>query len=110
MLLAVDIGNSDITIGLWNGESWANHWRIPSRTEFPEVFYAVKLRDLFLEDSQRVDSVKTVVLSSVVPGLTEKIRSVIKTLFVKEPTTLGLDVYARLPLTILNPYEIGADL
>jgi type III pantothenate kinase len=110
MLLAVDIGNSDITLGLWNGESWVSHWRIPSSTEFPEVFYAVKLRDFFLEDSQPVASVKTVVLSSVVPGLTEKIKSVIKILFVKEPITLAPDIYARLPLTILNPYEIGADL
>jgi type III pantothenate kinase len=110
MLLAVDIGNSDITIGLWNGESWASQWRIPSRAELPEVFYAVKFRDLFLEDSQPIDNVKTVVLSSVVPGLTEKIKSVIKTLLVKDPIILGPDIYAKLPLTILNPYEIGADL
>jgi type III pantothenate kinase len=110
MLLAVDIGNSDITLGLWNGESWASHWRIPSRTEFPEVFYAVKLRDLFLESSQPVESVKTIVLSSVVPDLIEKIRNVIKMLFEKEPILLGPDVYAKLPLTILSPHEIGADL
>jgi type III pantothenate kinase len=110
MLLAIDIGNSEITIGSWNGESWSSHWRIPSRTELPEVFYAVKFRDLFLEDSQPIDNVKTVVLSSVVPGLTEKITSVIKTLFIKDPIILGPHVYAKLPLTILNPYEIGADL
>jgi len=110
MLLAVDIGNSDITIGLWNDESWVCHWRIPSRTELPEVSYAVKLRDLFLEDSQPVESVKTIVLSSVVPDLTEKIKSMIKTLFNKEPILLGPDVYAKLPLTILSPHEIGSDL
>src|SRR5690348_14661286 len=106
MLLAIDIGNSDITIGLWNGESWVSQWRIPSRVEFPEVFYGVKLRDLFLEDAQPVDNVKTIVLSSVVPDLTEKIKSVIKTLFSREPITLGPAVYAKLPLTILSPHEI----
>ena len=110
MLLAIDVGNSDVTIGLWNGESWVSQWRIPSRTDLPEVFFAVKLRDLFLEDSRPVDSIKTIVLSSVVPGLTEKINSVVKTLFDKEPITLGPSVYAQLPLTILSPHEIGADL
>jgi len=110
MLLAIDIGNSDITIGLWNGEVWVREWRIPSRTELPEVSYAVKLRDLFLEDSQPVDGVKTIVLSSVVPGLTEKIKNVTKSLFEKEPIVLGPSVYTQLPLSILNPYEIGSDL
>jgi len=110
MLLAIDVGNSDITIGLWNGKSWVSHWRIPSRTELPEVFYGVKLRDLFLEDSQPVSSVKTIVVSSVVPGLTEKIQNVVKSLFDKEPITLGPAVYAKLPLSILSPHEIGSDL
>src|SRR5215831_15386295 len=110
MLLALDLGNSDITIGLWNGESWVSQWRIPTRTDLPEVFYAVKLRDLFLEDSQSVGNVNTIVLSSVVPGLTEKISNVIKTLFDKEPITLGPAVYAKLPLSILSPHEIGSDL
>ena len=110
MLLAIDVGNSDITIGLWNGEAWLREWRIPSRTELLEVSYAMKLRDLFLEDSQPVDSVKTIVLSSVVPGLTEKIKNVAKSLFEKEPIVLGPALYAQLPLSILNPYEIGSDL
>jgi len=110
MLLALDIGNSDITIGLWNGNAWAYHWRIPTRSELPEVFYGVKLRDHFLESSQSVENINTIVLSSVVPALTEKIRSVIKTLFDKEPILLGPKVYHKLPLQILNPYEIGSDL
>ncbi|PZR39927.1 MAG: type III pantothenate kinase [Azospira oryzae] len=110
MLLAIDIGNSDITIGLWNGNSWQNSWRINSRAELPELFYGIKIRDYFLEASLSVEQVKTVVLSSVVPGLTEKIRSVIKTLFLREPIVLGPAVYEKLPLQVLNPYEIGSDL
>jgi type III pantothenate kinase len=110
MLLAIDIGNSDITLGLWNRNTWLYNWRISSRAELPELFYGIKIRDHFLEASQPVEQVNTIVLSSVVPGLTEKIRNVIKTLFSKEPVLLGPSVYARLPLEILNPYEIGSDL
>ncbi len=110
MLLACDIGNSDITLGLWNGTSWQNTWRIPSRTDQPELFYGVKVRDYFFEAGVSVDQVSTIVLSSVVPALTEKIKSIIKTLFQKEAIVLGPALYKKLPIEVLNPYEIGSDL
>jgi type III pantothenate kinase len=110
MLLACDIGNSDITIGLWNGTAWQNNWRIPSRTDQPELFYAVKVRDSFFEARVSVDQVSVIVLSSVVPGLTDKIRNIIRTLFGKEAVVLGPALYEKLPLRVLNPYEIGSDL
>lgn len=110
MLLAIDIGNSDITIGLWNGSALQNSWRINSRAELPELFYGIKIRDHFLEASLSIEQVRTIVLSSVVPALTEKIQRVAKNLFIKEPIVLGPDVYEKLPLQILNPFEIGSDL
>ena len=110
MLLVFDIGNSDITIGLWNGITWQNNWRIPSRLEQPELFYGVKIRDVFFESAVPVSLVTTIVVSSVVPGLTEKIKNVIKNLFNKEAIVLGASLYEKLPIEVLNPYEIGSDL
>lgn len=110
MLLALDIGNSDITIGLWHIEAWKAVWRIPSKPDQPELFYGVKLRDYFLESKVLMQDVTTVCVSSVVPGLTEKIKSMIRTLFALEPITLGPKVYLQLPIQVLNPYEIGSDL
>jgi type III pantothenate kinase len=110
MLLVFDIGNSDITIGLWAAEQWKHVWRIPSKPDQPELFYGVKMRDFFLEADIAIDRVETIVLSSVVPNLTEKIKSVIRQLYAKEPVTLGPAVYAKLPIQVLNPYEIGSDL
>lgn len=109
MLLALDIGNSDITMGLWKDEAW-QIWRIPSRTDQPELFYGIKVRDHFLEAGLPVEAVHTVVVSSVVPGLTDKIRNVVRSLFRREPVMLGPGVYDKLPLEVLNPYEIGSDL
>ncbi|MBK5277363.1 MAG: type III pantothenate kinase, partial [Bacteroidia bacterium] len=110
MLLAFDIGNSDITIGLWSDKEWKHVWRIPSKVDQPELYYGVKIRDFFLEAIIAVDRVETIVLSSVVPGLTDKIKSVIKQIYQKEPILLGPSVYSKLPLKVLNPYEIGSDL
>jgi type III pantothenate kinase len=110
MVLAFDIGNSDITMGLWDGSQWRHTWRIPSRTHQPELFYGVKIRDCFFEARIQVSAVDKLVLSSVVPGLTEKIQKVIRNLFEKEPLLLGPTVYENLPIEVLNPYEIGSDL
>lgn len=110
MILVLDIGNSDITMGLWDGSQWKHTWRIPSRTHQPELFYGVKIRDYFFEAGILVTNVNKIALSSVVPGLTEKIQKVIRTLFEKDALVLGPAVYEKLPIEVLNPYEIGSDL
>jgi type III pantothenate kinase len=110
MLLAVDIGNSDVTIGLWKDREWKQVWRTSTKPDLPELYYGIKIRNYFFESGTEVSQVSTVMVSSVVPVLTDKIRNVLRTLFAKEPIVLGPKIYERLPLGILNPYEIGSDL
>jgi type III pantothenate kinase len=110
MLLAIDIGNSDITLGLWKDKEWKFVWRIATKPDLPELYYGIKIREHFFESATESTQVRTVVVSSVVPVLTEKIRNVVRTLFEKEPILLGPKLYDKLPLGILNPYEIGSDL
>ena len=110
MLLAFDIGNSDITVGLWHNHAWEHQWRIPSRIDQPELFYGIKIRDYFLEAALPIEKVETIVISSVVPGLTDKIKNVIRSLVKREPVILGPGIYEKLPIEVLNPYEIGSDL
>jgi len=110
MTLAFDIGNTDVTVGLHHHDQWNNIWRLTSSASRPELFYGIKLREHFFEAGLKTGDVKKVVVSSVVPGLTDKIINVVRTLFEKEPIVLGPDVYSKLPIEVLNPYEIGSDL
>lgn len=110
MMLAVDIGNTDITLGLFHQHKWAYTWRLSSTLNHPELFYGIKLREFFFEAGLRTDNVQKIVISSVVPDLTERIINVVETLFEKRPIVMGPDVYAKLPIGVLNPYEIGSDL
>ena len=110
MLLVFDIGNSDITLGLWEGALLKKIWRVPTKADQPELYYGVKIRDSFFESSVSTNQVETVVLSSVVPVLTPKVKNAIRSLFGIEPIVLHPDIYEMLPLKILNPYEIGSDL
>lgn len=110
MLLVFDIGNSDITIGLWYDEEWKHIWRISSKPDQPEGYYAVKMRDYFFGAGLATDRVERIVLSSVVPSLTEKMKSVIRQFFLQESLLLSPAIYTKLPIQVLNPYEIGSDL
>lgn len=110
MLLAVDIGNSDITLGLYRDAKWTHIWRIPSSANHPELFYGIKLREYFFEAALQTSEVKKIVISSVVPDVTGIMIHVTETLFEKKPIVLGPEVYSKLPIEILNPYEIGSDL
>ncbi len=110
MLLALDTGNSDITIGLWDGKSWKHIWRIASKPDQPELFYGIKIKDHFFEANVSVEQIDTIVLSSVVPDLTHKLTSVIEIVFDKKPMVLGPELYKKLAIEVLNPYEIGSDL
>jgi type III pantothenate kinase len=110
MILAIDLGNSDITIGIYNQHAWQHVWRIPSVPDRPELFYGIKIRDHFFEAGLAVGDVEKIVLSSVVPNLTDKIINVTVSLFNKNPIVLSPEIYPRLPIQVLNPFEIGSDL
>ncbi|NJN42044.1 MAG: type III pantothenate kinase [Flammeovirgaceae bacterium] len=110
MQLVFDIGNSDITVGLWNNDAWNHVWRIPTKAYQPDIFYGIQIRDHFTESGLSIDRVEQIVLSSVVPALTDKIETVILNLFGQKPVVLGPGVYQKLSFEILNPYEIGSDL
>jgi type III pantothenate kinase len=110
MVLAVDVGNSEITIGLSEAGKWTQYWRLSSRGDQPDLFYTIKIRDYFLEAGVPIGAVKRIVLSSVVPALTAKISGVLNGLFHCETLVLNPEVYRKLPIGILNPHEIGSDL
>ncbi|MCI0750227.1 MAG: type III pantothenate kinase [Flammeovirgaceae bacterium] len=110
MLLAIDIGNSDITLGISASEQWSHVWRIPSVIEKPELFYGIRIREYFFEAGIPTNSINTIVISSVVPDLTDKVINVAKALFEKKIIVLGPEIYRQLPLEVLNPFEIGSDI
>jgi type III pantothenate kinase len=110
MLLAIDIGNTDIVFGLHDGQRWLTPFRIPTHYSPRPADYEARLRLLFLEQGLAIDAVRRVILSSVVPGETALIRTMATDLFGQPPLLLGPDVYPHLGLEMASPREIGTDL
>lgn len=112
MLLAIDIGNSNLVLGIFENQEWDKIWRIPTFiNESSKVFFHNRISNLILEEDIRFNRISRVVISSVVPTLTPIIDRISREIFFEaEVLIVGPEVYANLPITILNPYQIGADL
>jgi type III pantothenate kinase len=110
MLLAVDLGNTDIVFGVWKDEKWTNIFRMASHTHEPSHYFETQLRLHFLEANLTLDATQTVVLSSVVPTLTPVLYTMLTDLFQLKPIVVTPHIYPEVSINIDNADEIGSDL
>lgn len=110
MLLTVDVGNSNIVAGIWAGEELLHSWRIHTVAKKTEDEYSTIFRSLFRDAKLEPTAVRGVCLSSVVPSLTAAMSAMLARITGRDVVVLGPDIYARLPINVVNPYEVGADL
>jgi hypothetical protein len=109
VLLAVDVGNTQTVLGLYEGECLLAHWRVATVATDTADELDVRIRSLFALKGLESAIVTNVAIASVVPPLTEQWRLVGSRYTADEPLVLhsGLDV--GLPIHYSNPAEIGAD-
>ena len=110
MLLAVDIGNSNIVLGIYQNTEWTHLWRIPTEIEQTAKHYNKEIKAHFKNANLDSKQLETLVLSSVVPPLTEIIRQILEEISTQSVILVGAETYDFLTLTIDNPKEIGTDL
>ncbi len=111
MLLAIDIGNTNIVFGVNNAGEWKNHWRIQTDHLKTADEYEVIFRTLLNAGKIYNTQVNRIILSSVVPSLVHPFTEMLSGLFPEaRQTIVNPEIYNRLPVKVLNPYEIGADL
>jgi type III pantothenate kinase len=110
MLLCVDIGNTNIVLGLWDEGRWLAHWRVRTiRDKMPDE-YDLLLKGLLREGGFDLRCVSRVVLASVVPPLTPVFNELIARYPGCAPLVVGPGVRTGLRIRIDNPVELGADL
>ena len=110
MLLTVDIGNSNIVAGIWVDDALQTSWRIHTVSKKTEDEYGTIFRSLFSDSGLDPRSVDRVCLSSVVPSLTASMGAMLKRITERDPVVVGPAIYSLLPINVVNPYEVGADL
>lgn len=111
MLLAVDVGNTDIVLGLFEGADLVRHWRLSTRRERTPDEYGVFLRSLFAAAGVAMDSVRGVALACVVPPLLPVWQTVGRDHLGREPYVYGQDGDFGIEVRVDMPAsDVGADI
>jgi type III pantothenate kinase len=113
MLLAVDVGNTNVTIGAFDYASGAgelaHHWRTSTHREQTSDEVTVVIRSLFQHAGCEPDRFGDVILSSVVPPLLPIWEAVCRKLLHRPPLVVGPGMKTGMPVRYENPREVGAD-
>jgi type III pantothenate kinase len=109
MLLALDVGNTNVVLGLFSGRDLRHHWRIATRREGTSDEYSMLIEGLFsLEHVQRRE-VRAAVISSVVPSLQATLKEMGEKSFGVTPLVIEPGIKTGMPILYDNPKEVGAD-
>ncbi len=109
MLLAIDVGNTNIVLGVFKGKKLIHHWKIQTEKEKTIDEYGVTLLNLFSLSGPEKTEIQSVIISSVVPPLTPIFEDLSKSLFQVKPVVVGPGLKTGMPILYENPLEVGAD-
>ncbi len=110
MNFVVNLGNSNIAMGLYDADGWVRKWRIQSVPDRMPDEYGFTIRGLFAELPREPRLVRNVVLASVVPTLADTFTTCLRGLFDMEPLFVSTALDLPIRFDVGNPREVGADL
>ena len=108
-LLAIDVGNTQTVVGLFEGEEKQASWRLGSVARRTTDELAILLSGLFELAGQQMSEVGQVVISSVVPPIGPTLEEVATRYFGVRPIVVGPGTRTGVPIKYDNPHEVGAD-
>ncbi|CAN5491751.1 type III pantothenate kinase [soil metagenome] len=110
MLLAVEVGNSQTVIGVFNGDELAQHWRVNTDSRRTADELALLFQGFMaFENLSFSRNVHGVVISSVVPVMTERLREMTTRYFHFPPIVVEPGTRTGMAIRMDNPREVGAD-
>ncbi len=109
MLLALDAGNSNITIGAFEGRQLVSQWRLRTVHEQTSDEWGILLRNLFVPAGLDIEKVDGIIVCSVVPPIDSTLAAMTKRYFNREAMFVGPRTDLGLAIRYDNPNEVGAD-
>ncbi len=109
MLLAIDIGNTEITLGVFEGEELRATWRLATRLHRVADEYAALSMKLLEHRSLKLNDISEIALCCVVPPLLSTITDMCRRYFDVTPLVVGAGVKTGVRIRMDNPREVGAD-
>jgi type III pantothenate kinase len=109
MLLAIDVGNTHITIGAYKGKSLAHTWRITTNRHYTADELGIRFVNLLKTSSFEPRAFSGVCIASVVPSLDEPLQAMAMMYLKRTPLMVGPKTKLVIKNLYKNPEEVGAD-
>src|SRR5580700_11083635 len=109
MLLALDAGNTNITIGAFEGAKLIGRWRLRTIHEQTADEWGILLRNLFSLSTLDLAAVNGVAISSVVPAVDQPLTQMSERYFKRKPMFVNYQTDLGIRVRYDNPREVGAD-
>lgn len=109
MVLVFDIGNTSISIGVYKGNDLIGNWKMVTRSEKTSDEYGIFILNLLKYINVDHESIKSAIVSSVVPNVMYSFENAMKKFFNIEPIVVGPGVKTGITIMTDNPREVGAD-
>ncbi|HDZ91596.1 MAG: type III pantothenate kinase [Deltaproteobacteria bacterium] len=109
MLFCIDIGNTNIVLGVTDGEQVIHHWRIRTEKEITADELGILVGTLFQWKGLTFQDITDTIISCVVPPLLNTVEDFSRRYFRIEPMIIGPGTRTGMPILYDNPKEVGAD-
>ena len=110
MLLAIDIGNSNIVVGAFEGEVLTFTARLATDTRLTSDQYAYEIKNILSLYGKHLSDIEDCIIASVVPNVQTAVCNALSTACEVVPMTVGPGIKTGLNIKIDNPAQLGADL
>lgn len=109
MLLVLDVGNTNISVGVYEQDTLKFHWRINTDKQKTEDEFGMLIREFLKEEGVAPKLVKGIIISSVVPALMFSLEKMCHKYFHQEPIIVTSELKTGLTFKMDKPSEVGAD-
>src|SRR5262245_22675799 len=109
MLLAIDVGNTNIVLGVFEGARLAQSWRLATLRERTADEIGILVTHLFANKAIPIERVSGIILSSVVPPLTRTMEEMAERYFGHKPLTVDPGTNTGMPVLYTPASDVGAD-
>jgi type III pantothenate kinase len=109
MLLVIDVGNTNIVLGIYEGERLVDNWRIWTERDRTSDEYGILVRNLFSSRSISFGGIEAIAISCVVPPMLNMLLELSERYFQRKPLIVEFGMNIGMPVLTDNPMEVGAD-
>ena len=109
MILAVDIGNSNIVIGCFENDEVLFIERLSTNLQYTALEYVISVKNILEINNADPLKIEGCIISSVVPSVTQTVRSALERLTNADVLTVGPGIKTGLQIMLDNPAQLGSD-